>query len=311
MSVTDRLYRRILMSSASITISATDDTGPVHKVQGKVRGTPETIDNLQVVQLYGIASHAPVGSDAFVSFGNGDRSNGVVHATANQKARPRNQKPGEVTIFSDEGDTISLQRDNTVAVTTKTANVKAETATTITSPDVKIGAGSSSSRAGPGNVQLDNSNLTLAFDPTDALHAVTKQYADAHSASGPPGPPGPQGPAGPEGPPGATGPAGPQGPTGPASTVPGPQGPTGATGPQGPPGPTYTLPPASTTALGGVMVDGTTVTIDANGLLHVHMGASQWDGLTLLEAPSPSELDVLRAEIATLTARVAALEARA
>ena len=118
MSVTDRLYRRILMASAGITITATNDDGPVHLVQGKVRGTPETIDNLQVVQHYGLAVHAPVGSDAFVTFGNGDRSNGVVHATANQKARPRGQQPGEVSLFTDEGDLISLRRNHNIVITT-------------------------------------------------------------------------------------------------------------------------------------------------------------------------------------------------
>ena len=118
MSVTDRLYRRILMASAGITITATNDDGPVHLVQGQVRGTPETIDNLQVVQHYGLAVHAPVGSDAFVTFGNGDRSNGVVHATANQKARPRGQQPGEVSLFTDEGDMISLRRNHNIVITT-------------------------------------------------------------------------------------------------------------------------------------------------------------------------------------------------
>jgi phage gp45-like len=120
MSVTDRLYRRILMTSAGITISATNDGGPVHLVQGKVRGTPETIDNLQVVQLYGFASHAPPGSDAFVSFGNGDRSNGVVHATANQQARPRDQQPGEVSIHDDQGTIISLKRNGNIVITCST-----------------------------------------------------------------------------------------------------------------------------------------------------------------------------------------------
>lgn len=138
MSVTDRLYRRILMTTAGITISSTDDAGPVHKVQGKVRGTPETIDNLQVVQLYGFAGHAPVGSDGLVIFGNGDRSNGVVMATANQKARPRNQKPGEVTIFTDEGDSIAFKRDHIVIVTSKTVTINAETAININSPQVTI-----------------------------------------------------------------------------------------------------------------------------------------------------------------------------
>ena len=51
--------------------------------------------------------------------------------------------------------------------------------------------------------------------------------------------------AGGEGVPGPQGPAGPAGPEG-------PQGPKGDTGPQGPAGPTYTLPAATTGALGGV-----------------------------------------------------------
>lgn len=129
MSQTDRLYRRVQMQTASITIAQTDDTGPVHKVQGRVRGTPETIDNLQTLNLYGFAGHAPIGSDALVIFGNGDRSNGAIVATANQKARPRNTKPGEVTIFTDEGDTIFLGRNHVVVITTKTVNVVADTVT--------------------------------------------------------------------------------------------------------------------------------------------------------------------------------------
>ena len=120
MSAVDRLYRRVLMHTAAVTISSTDDSGPVHKVQGKVRGTPETIDNLQTLNLFGFASHAPVGSDALVIFGNGDRSNGAIVATANQKARPRGQKPGEVTIHTDDGTTIVLQKGGTIVINAAT-----------------------------------------------------------------------------------------------------------------------------------------------------------------------------------------------
>lgn len=120
MSVTDRLYRRVMMHTAAVTITATNDKGPVHLVQGKVRGTPETIDNLQTLNLYGFASHAPTGSDALVMFGNGDRSNGAIVSTANQKARPRNQQPGEVTIHDDQGTTISLQRNGNIVITCST-----------------------------------------------------------------------------------------------------------------------------------------------------------------------------------------------
>ena len=56
------------------------------------------------------------------------------------------------------------------------------------------------------------------------------------------GPQGPRGETGPQGPKGDTGDTGPQGE----------KGDTGAQGPQGPAGPSYTLPAATTAALGGV-----------------------------------------------------------
>lgn len=101
---------------------------------------------------------------------------------------------------------------------------------------------------------------------------------------------GPQGPAGPAGAPGttgavgatgaagakgdtgltgATGPKGDTGPVGPAGSqgIQGPKGDTGATGPAGS-GSAYTLPAATTTALGGVKA-GTRLTIAADGTASV------------------------------------------
>ena len=72
---------------------------------------------------------------------------------------------------------------------------------------------------------------------------------------------GPQGPTGAQGPQGATGAQGPVGQTG-ATGQQGQQGIQGATGPQGPPGPASALPTASTSTLGGVRIDGSTITIN-------------------------------------------------
>ena len=77
------------------------------------------------------------------------------------------------------------------------------------------------------------------------------QAVDNTGGEGVPGPQGPAGPQGPKGDPGPQGPEGPQGPKGDAGEQ-GPAGPKGDTGPQGPAGPTYTLPAATTGALGGV-----------------------------------------------------------
>ena len=115
MSVADRLYRRVQMMLAPVKITATDDTGPVHRAQVRAMA-PEQIDNVSVLQLYGLASHAMIGSDAMALFVSGDRSNAVIVATNNQGARMRNLKSGEVALYTDEGDSVLLSRGRIIAV---------------------------------------------------------------------------------------------------------------------------------------------------------------------------------------------------
>lgn len=130
--------------------------------------------------------------------------------------------------------------------------------------------------------------LTLADDPTSALHPVTKQYFEAHN-SGPTGPTGvagvtgptgvttyngPTGPqgvqgiqgvAGPTGATGTTGPTGAGGPTGPASGPTGPQGVQGLQGVQGVPGPTGVVGPTGVTGPTGASITGPTGPDGATG----------------------------------------------
>lgn len=115
MSEVDRLWRRIMMMVAPVKILATDDTGPVHKVQMRV--TPsEVIDQVPVLQLYGIASHAQPGSDAQAMFTAGNRASPVIVATGNQQARLRGLQPGEVALYTDEGDYVKLARGRIVEI---------------------------------------------------------------------------------------------------------------------------------------------------------------------------------------------------
>ncbi len=236
MSTADRLYRRMMMAVApSLKITATDDSGPIHRAQ--VRGFPnETIDAMPVLQIYGLASHAMPGSDATAIFASGDRSNGVIVATGNQQYRLRNQKPGEVALYDDNGSIVQLANGGNIlttatgkhTTTVPTVEVNASDGVTVTTPLVHV-----------------EGRQTMAYEPAQPNEVVTKNYCDANrgegggGAAGPPGPTGPQGPQGPVGPAGPAGPQGDTGATGAASTTPGPQGPAGtpgATGPQGPVG---------------------------------------------------------------------------
>ena len=375
-----RQWRRTLMNNGRCVITATNDSGGVHMAQ--VRGiSPELIDDVPVVQLFGLSSHAPVGSEAHMVCAKGDRSSTVVVATNNPEARPRNLNSGETVLYDSSGSTLKLANGGNVEMTASGTH-------TTTVPQIAVNAASSVQITTP--LHHVEGRSTVAYEPEQPNEVATKNYVDEHAGSGggapgPEGPQGPQGSAGPQGPagpagatgaqgpagptgaqgvqgaPGATGPqgatgaastvpgpAGPQGakgdtgalgpqgvagapgatgPTGPPgadSTVPGPQGPagptgatgpqgptgaTGATGPQGPPG-TATLPIASTTVLGGVMVDGTTITVTPEGVISAAIGASQWDGIVAgtMDTAQTDQLAAMRATIEALTARIATLE---
>lgn len=102
----------------------------------------------------------------------------------------------------------------------------------------------------------------VLFSQSGQFHAIGPTGPISLGGGGVPGPAGPAGAAGPQGPIGLTGPAGPIGPAGPT-------GPAGSGG-------SYTLPPASSTVLGGVK-QGTGVAIAPDGTLSATAAAS---GLT-------------------------------
>ena len=52
----DRLYRRLLMQSAPVLIATIDDSQPIQIAQIRINDTPEVIDNVPLMQLYGLSS---------------------------------------------------------------------------------------------------------------------------------------------------------------------------------------------------------------------------------------------------------------
>jgi phage gp45-like len=239
--IEERLFRRHLMNNGRCIITATNDAGGVHKVQ--VRPTPrELIDDVPVVQIYGLSSHAPVGSEAHMICTRGDRSSTVVVATNNPEARPRNLNSGEVALFDDSGSRLLLANGGNVSITATGTH-------TTTVPQVDVNASKGVQITTP-LVHVEG-RQTMAYEPSDPNEVVTKHYCDANRGGGAEGPPGPQGPEGPPGATGATGPQGPPGPTG-ATGAQGEPGATGATGPQGVPGAASTVPgPAGPTGAKG------------------------------------------------------------
>jgi len=95
-------------------------------------------NDIEHFEPYGLTSHPPENSEAIIGFMDGDASHGVALVIANRSVRIKNLQPGEVAIFTDEGDSLVLKRGNIAELTTKTFRVNATESVEINSPVVKI-----------------------------------------------------------------------------------------------------------------------------------------------------------------------------
>jgi phage baseplate assembly protein V len=269
-SQTRFLHRRVMNMVSRGVIDSTNDIAGIQR-QDLSLLQDEAKTSVERFQDYGFSSHPLRGSEAITLFFGGGRDHGIILACDDRMFRIRGLAEGEVAIYSDEGDTIILKRNNVMEVSTKTLNVAAATTVNVKSPDVTVSADSAINLQAPtinmaGAASADGRStgetavhtqgrMTVSNPmPANSNEVCTKAYADSLVGSGgggqpgPAGPPGPEGPPGPTGPqgvqgvpgtPGATGPAGPTGPQGPQGFQ-GQQGLPGATGPQGPKGDTGT-----------------------------------------------------------------------
>lgn len=107
--------------------------------------------------------------------------------------------------------------------------------------DAMVG-GLEATEDGENTIQLVNAQWNGSADENGIAELRIAYVGPMETMAGPPGPKGDTGPQGPKGDQGEPGPQGEQGP----------KGDTGEPGQQGPAGPSYTLPAATTEALGGV-----------------------------------------------------------
>lgn len=135
----ERLYRRVsMMVGFGRTTTATNEAAVVSSAQVTF-GPLETRDATKIVQSYGFASALPVGTDVVVVFVGGDRSNGVVVATNHKQSRPQTMQTGDVCVFDDRGQSVTLTAGGIVVnggglpvKITNTPSVRMETTLNVT-----------------------------------------------------------------------------------------------------------------------------------------------------------------------------------
>lgn len=91
-----------------------DDTGPVQKLQVKLSGR-ETPDLLRSAE-YGFTSRPPKDTDCVAVFITGDRSNGIVISTNNQRYRLKLENDGEIAIYDNAGRYVWFKKDDGIVV---------------------------------------------------------------------------------------------------------------------------------------------------------------------------------------------------
>lgn len=121
------MRRRISLMVSRAVIKLVNDQGAVQLNQLLLL-KDEIRDDVERFQQYGFTSVPKPGAEALVCFVGGDRQHGVVVATEDRRFRIKNLQPGEVAIYTDEGDKIHFKRDRTIEVTTQTLTVNCQTA---------------------------------------------------------------------------------------------------------------------------------------------------------------------------------------
>lgn len=111
-------------------------TNAARKLQAlQVRLTADEVkDGLEHFEAYGFTSNPLAGAEVLTFFMGGDRSHGVVLVASDRRYRIQELKPGEVAIYTDEGDKVHFKRGRVIDIETETLNIKASTAVNIDTP---------------------------------------------------------------------------------------------------------------------------------------------------------------------------------
>lgn len=96
----------------------------------------EVRDGLEHLEPYGFTACPHPGAETLAAFLNGDRSHGVVIVAADRRYRLQGLAPGEVAIYTDEGDKIHLKRGRVIEFVTGTLNITASSSVNFETPKI-------------------------------------------------------------------------------------------------------------------------------------------------------------------------------
>lgn len=130
------LQRRVMLMIGRAVINAVTDDAKMQMLQVSLL-SDEVREGVERMAEYGFSSVPKPGAQALIACVGGDRGHGVVIATGDARYRIKSLSPGEVALYTDEGDKIVLKRGKIIEVTTDQFVVKAATKIRFETPVVE------------------------------------------------------------------------------------------------------------------------------------------------------------------------------
>ena len=128
-----------LVSRGFITFS--NSASKCQTLQIKMSGGEQKSD-VEHIEPYGFTSRPLDGAEAVALFLDGDKSHGVILVAGDRRYRIKSLKPGEVAIYTDEGDYIIFNRKNEINVKTKKFTVNADDTIELNTKNLVVNASS-------------------------------------------------------------------------------------------------------------------------------------------------------------------------
>lgn len=164
-------------------INLVDDSLKIQEVQITVLAD-EVRDKVERFQEYGFTSHPFSSAEGVVVSVGGNRDHGIVIAVDDRRYRLKGLEQGEVAIYTDEGDSIQLRRNNNMEITC--LNKLKATVTNecdITSPVTTINAAGNCTVNSPSILLGEGASLSILDE-----RAITVYNNHAHPNGGVPSP---------------------------------------------------------------------------------------------------------------------------
>lgn len=161
-------------------VTAIDDSGGIQRLRLLLLADDEH-DKIERIQNYGFTSAPLPNAEAVCLFVGGGRDHGVVIAVDDRRYRLKPLAPGEVAIYTDEGDKIHFKRGNKIEIiagaeidiVAPTINATATTKITATAPDIEATATTKIVATAP-DIEATATIKAKATAPIVELIATTK-----------------------------------------------------------------------------------------------------------------------------------------